>query len=159
MADYYNLVPGYVVRPERYGPDVFLNVGGLSWTDQQGLSRGWGTTFLSKAGISNWFPFPKTNPTILAGVLLRCNLAAVTLNLQVTDAFLRAVHVWDRVNRFAEFNGLNVTGDFSNTWIPGQNVFTFPDHLVDGAVGISVLVFFDSNAEVTFTGAGLKFHD
>jgi hypothetical protein len=33
MADYYNLVPGYVVRPERYGPDVFLNVGGQSWTD------------------------------------------------------------------------------------------------------------------------------
>jgi hypothetical protein len=159
MAEYYQLVPGYVVRPERYGPDVFQNVGGLGWTDQQGLSRGWGTTFRGKAGISNWFHFPITNPTILAGTRLFCNLAAVTANLQATDAFLQAFHLWDRVTRFAAFDNLNVTGDFGNIWSAGQTVFTFPDHQVDGAVGISVLVFFDSDSEVTFTGAGLRFHN
>jgi len=95
MTYYYNLIPGYVVRPERYGLDVFLNVGGSGWTDQQGLSRGWGTPFRGKAGV-----------------------------------------------KFTVFDNLNVTGDFSNNWSAGQAMFTFPDHSVDGAVGISILVFF-----------------
>jgi hypothetical protein len=112
-----------------------------------------------KAGVSDWFHFPITNPTILAGTHLRCNFAAGTLNLQDTDAFLRAIHVWTRTNRFFTRDNLSVTGDFSNNWSPDQTVFAFPDHVVDGAVGISVLVFFDSLANVTFTGAGLRFHD
>ena len=44
--------------------------------------------------------------------------------------------------KFTVFDNLNVTGDFSNNWSAGQAMFTFPDHSVDGAVGISILVFF-----------------
>jgi hypothetical protein len=159
MADYYNLVSGYVVRPERYGPGIHENVNAIDWTDQQGLSQGWGTTFRGKANVSNWYHFPITNPTILAGTRLSCNLAAVTLSLQPTDAFLKAFHVWDRTNPFFANNNLNVSEDLSNTWAAGKNVFTFPDHVVDGAVGISVLIFFDAPANVTFTGAGLRFYN
>ena len=159
MANHYLLVPGYVVRAEKAGPGVFENVGGADWTDVLGFPQGWGTTFRGKAGVSNWFHFPITNTTILNDVRLRCNLAAVTLNLQSTDAFLQAMHVWDRTHRFFARDDLNVTGDFSNDWTLGQNLFTFPDQVVDGAIGISVLIFFDSPANVTFTGAGIRLHN
>ena len=159
MAESFRLVPGYVVRPERYGPDVFENVSGLSWTDQQGLTQGWGTTFRGRRGVQNWFHFPITNPTIERDVRLQCNLAAVTLNLEPRRTFLRSMHLWDRTNRFFISPDLNVTDDLSATWATGRNVFEFPDHVVDGAIGISVLIEFSETSEVTFTGAGLRFHD
>ncbi len=159
MANHYLLVPGYVVRAEAAGPGVFENVGGVGWTDVLGFPQGWGTTFRGKANVRSWFHFPITNTTILNDVRLKCNLAAVTMNLQSTDAFLQAIHVWDRTNRFFVREGLSVTGDFSNNWSPDQTVFTFPDRVVDGAIGISVLIFFDSPANVVFTGAGIRLHD
>jgi len=158
MAEYFELVPGYVVRAERPGPDFFQNVAGLAWTDQQGLSQGWGTTYRGRGGTSNWFHLPITNPTIFNGVRLRCNLAAVTLNLR-PGATLTNFHLWDRVSRFFTRDGLSVGGDLSNTWNSNLNVFSFADHSVDGAVGISVAISFTNDSEVTFTGAGLRFHD
>ena len=158
MAEYSQLVPGYVVRAQWPGPDYFLNVSGLSWTDQQGLAQGGGTTYSGRGGTSNWFHFPITNPTIFNGVRLKCNLAAVTLNLRPAATLIR-FHLWDRVNRFFTRDGLSVGGDLSNTWNPGQNMFTFADHSVDGAVGISVAISFTADSDVTFTGAGLRFHD
>jgi len=35
---YYRIhAPGYVVRPETYGPDAFENFPGRAWTDQRGV--------------------------------------------------------------------------------------------------------------------------
>jgi hypothetical protein len=157
-GEYFNLVPGYVVRPERYGPEVFENVNGIGWSDQQGLSQGWGTTFRGKAGVENWFHFPITNPTIFNGQRLKCNQAAVTLELPSGQAYLKAFHLWDRVTKFFARDNLSVTGNYGNTWIQNRNAYSFPDHVVDGAIGISVLVRFSVLCNVKFTGAGLVFH-
>jgi len=102
MTSYYMGAPGYVVRPERYGPEVFENIGALRWTDQQGLSRGWGTTFRGRANAENWFHFPITTPTGWSATARRvqCNSVAVTLDLQPNDAFLRAINVWDGPDLF-----------------------------------------------------------
>jgi hypothetical protein len=159
MAEHFAQVPGYAVRPETYGPGVFQNVNGVPWTDQQGLSRAWGTTFRGKKDFRIWFHFPITTPTILAGVRQKCNLAAVTLNLAPADAFLQSFHLYDRLNRFFFRDNLNETGDLDDTVVMNRNMFTFPDHEVNGWVGISVMIFFDADADVTFTGAGVRFHD
>ena len=165
---HYLLVPGYVVRAEVAGPSVFETIGGRPGTDLLGLPQGWGTTFRGKAGVRNWFHFPITNTTVVDDERLACDIAAVTLNLQATDAFLEAVHLWDRTERFFRREGLSVTGDFSNDWSPDQTSFGavvgegpgyFLPHIVQGAVGISVLIFFDSPANVTFTGAGIRLRD
>jgi hypothetical protein len=157
MTEHFALVPGYVVRAEKPGPDHFQNVKGLGWTDQQGFTQGGGTTYRGRGGTLNWFHFPITNPTVLNGVRLSCNLAAVTLNLR-SGAILTRFHLWDRVNRFFTKDGLSVGGDLSDIWSQGQNQFEF-DHVVDGAIGISIAITFSSDTDVTFTGAGLRFHD
>ncbi len=91
------LVPGYVVRPQRYGTDWFLPVAAdLPETDLQGHSSGRGTAFRGRKGTKNWFHFPITNPTILSDGRLSCNLAAVTLELENEKAFIEAMHLWDR---------------------------------------------------------------
>lgn len=155
MAEFLALVPGYVVRAQQPGPSRFLNVDGRDWTDQQGFAEGGGTTYRGKGHQANWFHFPITNPTIFEGARLTCTSAAVTLNLRA-GALLTNFYLWDRTNNFFARDGLSVGGDLSNSWTLNQNLFTF-NHVVDGAVGISVAVTFSSDANVTFTGAGLRF--
>jgi hypothetical protein len=116
-------------------------------------------TFRGVGGTDNWFHFPITNPTILNGQRLKCNLVAVTLDLEATNAFLKSVWVFDRLNTFFQSPGLTVSENLSDTWVTGKNVFVFPDREVQGAIGISVNVFFDQDANVKFTGAGARFHD
>jgi len=159
MADNYLFVPGYAVRPEHYGPDVFEQVSGIPWTDIQGLSRGWGTSFRGKQNVQTWFHFPITYPQMLNGKRMWCNLAGVTLSLEPANAFFQSMHLWDRRNRFFWIDNLNLTGNYGSTWTENINWFRFPDYQVNGAVGISVLVYFDDAGTVTFTGAGLRLHD
>jgi hypothetical protein len=158
--DHILLTPGYTARAARCGGYWLRNlIGPNDGTDLLGEPDGTGVTFRGVGGTDNWFNFPITSLTIFNGVRLTCNLVAVTLDLEATNAFLRSVWVFDRLNNFFQSPPLNVTGDFSNTWSFGQNMFGFPDHLVDGAIGISVNVFFDQDANVKFTGAGARFHD
>ena len=149
------LVPGYAVRAEVFFPDALGNIP----LQHKGPS-GSGETFRGKGGTDHWFHFPITTPTILNDVRLKCNLVAVTFNPDTTNAFLRRVRVFDRLNMFFESNLLAETGtDLSNSWVFGRNLFDFPDHVVDGSIGISVNFSFDQDANVTFTGAGARFHD
>jgi hypothetical protein len=159
MANHVFMVPGYAVRVGAAGPDFLRNVDGRAWTDQQGAPSGSGITFRGVGGTDNWFHFPITNPTILNDKRLKCNLVAVTLALEPSNAFLRIVMVFDRTNNFFSQAAMNVNEDLSNQWVEGKNQFTFPDKEVQGAIGISVNIFFDQDANVTFTGAAARFHD
>lgn len=148
------MVPGYAVRATLYTPDAFGNI-----PLRHGALSGSGETFRGKGGTDHWFHFPITNPTILNDVRLKCDLVAVTLHLEATNAFLRNIWVFDRTDNFFQSPGMNVTGDRSNTWVMGENAISFPDREVNGAIGISVNIFFDQDSDVTFTGAGARFHD
>jgi hypothetical protein len=102
---------------------------------------------------------PITNPVIFNDVRLRANFAVVTLRLADQDAFLVRFTVFDRITQFFQRGGLNVTGDFRNTWNEGSNGFTLPDAEVDGHLVIGLTIRTDAECEVQFTGAGIRFHD
>jgi hypothetical protein len=155
MAEFFALAPGHIVRAQWPGPTRFQNLPNAPWTDQQGFAEGWGTTYRGIGGTANWFHFGITNPTIVEGVRLTCNLAAVTLNLR-SGALLSNFYLWDRTDNFFARDGLSVGGDLSNSWVSNQNAFAV-NKQVQGAIGISVRVTFSSDANVTFTGAGLRF--
>jgi hypothetical protein len=115
--------------------------------------------FRGVGGTDNWFHFPIPHPTILNGQRLKCDLVAVTLDLEPTNAFLKSVWVFDRLDLVFQSPDLTVSENLGDTWIPDKNRFTFADREVQGAIGISVNIFFDQDADVTFTGAAARFHD
>jgi hypothetical protein len=159
MANYIQTVSGHAVVPGWPGPDNFLNVGGRGWTDQQGFGIRTGKRFRIKANKTVEFFAPITNPVVFNDVRLRANFAAVTLSLQPQDAFLIGFSVMDRLAVYFEQSGLNVTGDFSNVWNTGSNAFNLPDTPVDGHLVIVATIRTDADADVTFTGAGITFHN
>jgi hypothetical protein len=162
MARHIYTVPGYAVRPTLYGPSYFERYENIDSTDILGYSTATGTTFRCKAtGLLNGFHFPITNPTMLADKRLICNFAAVTMYLGENKAFLNAIEVVDRVHTVLakDLRSARITGDYRDEWTLGENAFSFPNHSVDGAMGVTVYVDFEQTSNVIFTGAGLIFHD
>jgi hypothetical protein len=159
MGNYVQTISGHAVVPAIPGPYNFANVGNIPWTDQQGYGILEGRRFRIKANIFTSFFAPITNPVIFNDVRLSANFAVVTLSLQAQDAFLTDFRVIDRVTPFFERRGLNVTGDFRNVWSAGSNAFDMPDRPVDGHLVIQVTIRTDADADVIFTGAGIRFHD
>jgi hypothetical protein len=151
--------PGYVVRPEIYGPDAFENFPGRAWTDQRGLTRGWGTTFRGRANTGNWFHSPIAVPLGWGDADLpeRCNEVIVYLDLPAHTS-MQAIHVWSRVPLFFRRDGLNVTGNYTNRVVLNENQFQFPKRQAT-AIGISVFVRFNAVADVTFSGVEVAFED
>lgn len=169
MTEQFVLVPGYVARVQKYGPEWLRIVGGQSWSDQQGVPDSTGITFRCRGGAgasdeerknlySNWFHFPIPTPTIVDGVRLKCNLVAVTFYAEEANAFVDEIIVSDRGNELFHRDHLNVTGNHSGDWTEGKTMFTFEDKVVNGSIGISVRVYFDQDANIWFTGAGARFH-
>src|SRR4029450_1735638 len=159
MANYIQTVSGHAVVPAQGGPDNFANVGGLAWTDQQGLGVNEGKRFRIWANKPVQFFVPITNPVIFNDIRLRANRAAITLRLQKQDAFLTEFAVFDRITEIFRKTGLSTTGDHSNMWKEDENTFALPDMPVDGHLVIIVTIRTDADAEVTFTGGGIQFHD
>ncbi|SDL91479.1 hypothetical protein SAMN04487913_11773 [Arthrobacter sp. ok362] len=62
MAEFILVVPGYAAIASRGGPDVFVNVDDLGWTDQAGLRSGTDVQFRGQQGTSMEFHFPFTTP-------------------------------------------------------------------------------------------------
>ena len=158
MANYIQTVSGHAVIPAQAGPDNFANVRGFPWTDQQGLAVNEGKTFRMWADRTVRFYLPITNPVIFRDTRLSANLAAITLRLQDQDAFLTEFAVFDRLTQVFRRSGLNVTGNHSNTW-GVDNTFALPDRRVDGHLVMIATIHTDAEAEITFTGGGIQFHD
>ena len=150
---------GSVVRPEVYGPDAFENFPGRSWTDQRGLTRGWGTTFRGRANTGNWFHSPIS---VVKGwgegdAPERCNEVIVYLDLPA-NTIMQAIHVWSRRSLIFRRDGLNVTGDYTTRVVTNENQFQFAPQSAS-PISISVFVRFNAAADVTFTGVEAAFVD
>jgi hypothetical protein len=159
MGNYVQTISGHAFVPSIPGPNNFANVGDIDWTHQQGYGVLQGRRFRIVPNVMASFFAPITNPVIFNDIRLSANFAAVTLSLQPQDAFLNEFRVIDRLTTVFERTGLNVTGDFSNVWVTGSNAFDLPDRPVDGHLVIQVTIKTDAFADVTFTGAGIRFHD
>lgn len=151
-------VSGYAVVPAWGGPDNFVNVAGRGWTDQQGLCQDDGRRFRLRTGRLIPFYVPITNPVIFDGIRLQANHAAITFELGA-PAILTSFQVWDRTTNIFTSPPLAINGNFRRQWIPGQNAFDLPfDMPVQGSLAIKVSILAIAEAEVIFTGAGIRFH-
>jgi hypothetical protein len=160
VSEFLVTTSGHSVVPGLYGPENLLNIGGLSWTDQQGVADTAGKRFRIRQGKTITFRVPVPNLVMLNAVRLKCNMMAVTLILQDQDAFLRGVSLWDRYSLVVDFSGFSLTGSqYGTSWVLGENAFMFTDYEVQGSLSIAVRVSTDADAEVSFSGAGLRFHN
>jgi len=149
----------HAIIPAHGGPDNFANVDGLAWTDQQGLGELDGKRFRIRGGKSIDFYVPITNPAIFGGVRLKADYAAVTFSLPPT-ALLIAFQVIDRTTPVFSRDGLAVTGNFRRVWVENSNAFILSENMeVQGALAIKVTILSGAETDITFTGAGIRFHN
>ncbi len=67
--------------------------GAVTDSDVVGLRRGWGVTFLGKAGTFNWFHASIPTPTFAEGVEARLERVFVFFDAKREEVFVNAVHV------------------------------------------------------------------
>jgi uncharacterized protein DUF6623 len=141
--------------PERPGPGPNLPVFGIGWTDALGLHRGWGVTWRA-AWVTNIFHVAIPVPSMIVGSQARLDKVFVLFNIQGW-AEITHVHVWDGPRFLQEFTNFSRSGDHSGA-IDNENTFDLPSNpAIQFGVGLSVIVRFNSDANITFTGAGADF--
>jgi hypothetical protein len=159
MAIFLQTVSGHAVIPAWGGPENFQNVGGRSWTDQQGFGQDDGKHFRIRGGRNVDFYVPLTNPAIAEDVRLQANYAGVTFEV-IGPAFMTSFQVWDRTTMVFMSPPLVVAGNHRIIWAENQNAFALTaDMPVQGNLSIKVSFLAPGDADVIFTGAGIRFHN
>jgi hypothetical protein len=118
--------------------------------------KGWGKTFVGKAGTNNWFHIPLTKPIAYNGArpeLIKVFVLYGAGSQYETTPVITSFHIWDGSRKIRSFDGLSLNGDHSsaiddlNTWHINP-----PQEIHDG-LGISLGVFFPdgSNEQRSFS--------
>src|SRR5947209_11947369 len=158
MAEFVLTVPAHVVVPTQGGPDVFDNVSGLGWTDQQGHRRTTDVRFNGKSGQSAVdFHFPFTIPVFFgtgpAGTSTRMTVVRVFVifftapavrvdRIRVMD---RLATIFDTLPLFGPL-GMSSLTLFRNSTKFNQNLHDVgpSGRLIDKSLGVTVTVNFGS---------------
>ena len=171
MAWFDLTVPGYAVVPTQGGPDVFLNVFGLGWTDQQGLRRTTDALFVGKSGQTAVdFHFPFTTPIVFGDgsppVRMTIHAVFVTFHMPSGLVSVDRIRVFDRFTLIFDtlpafgLLGLSSPTAFSNSTILNRNLHGINGLTVSKSIGVTVTVNFGSGVGtgglVGFTGAGIN---
>lgn len=142
--------------PETPGPGPNLRVDNIGWTDALGYHRGWGVTWRGPAGGSNIFHAVIPTPAMIVPNQARLDKIFVLFNIR-GRAEISHVHVWDGPRFLQEFTNFARSGNHSGA-IDNENLFDLPlNPTIQFGVGVSVIVHFGSDADITFTGAGADF--
>ncbi|MEV0406084.1 hypothetical protein [Actinoallomurus sp. NPDC050550] len=152
---YASWVPGYSFVAQNMGTGI-LDPRNQPFVDVNGLREGFGAHYYLKPG-TNWFHVAIPTPVIVED--RRATLGRVMVLFNVTDQFgaLQAVDVWDGPNRILHRDGLSISGGHS----AGLDAFNTWDVNHDGiawGVGISMLFWTASSAEIYFASAGGDFY-
>ncbi len=170
MAEFVLAVPGHVVVPTQGGPDVFDNVFGLGWTDQQGLRRPGNVRFNGKSGQSAVdFHFPFTIPALFgtgpAGTGTKMTVVRVAVFF-FTDPAVRVdrIRVMDRESTIFDtlplfgLLGMSSSTLFRNSpAVVNRNLHDVgpSGKLISHGLSVTVTVNFGSGGIVGFTGVAL----
>lgn len=169
MAFFWLEVPGHAVVPTRGGPDLFDNVFGLNWTDQQGLRLSTETLFSGKANQNAVdFHFSFTTPVIFGVSPQQAAIQSIT----GVAVFFRMLNPVVRVDRIRVSSGLseiidtigigllnlNNSTSFANSLVLNRNFFTFPSPGIPAfnRLGVTVTVNFGTGGIVRLLGAALR---
>jgi hypothetical protein len=170
MAYFWLEVPGHAVVPTQGGPDVFDNVSGLNWTDQQGWRLPTETLFSGKANQTAVdFHFPFTTPLIF-GVTPQ---QSAYLSVRGVAVYFRMLNPVVRVDRIRVSRGqsimidtggigalnLNHSTSFANSLVLNQNFFTLPSpgSPAFNRLGVTITVNFGQTGGIMrFLGAALQ---
>lgn len=116
--------------------------------------KGGGTTFLAKAGTTNWFHIPITTPVILDGV--RPQLTKIFVLYQagsdsmITKPHITSLHIYDGKNKVKSFDGIDLSGDHSGVLDASNTWHISPPLTIYSGLGISVGVAFPSGPNKTY---------
>jgi hypothetical protein len=171
MAWFDLTVPGYSVVPTQGGPDVFLNVFGLNWTDQQGLRRTTDALFLGRAGQTAVdFHFPFTVPIVFGNgaaparmtihaVFVTFHMPSGLVTVDRIRVFDRLALIFDTLPGFGQL-GLSSPTAFSNSTTLNRNLHSINGPTISKSIGVTVTVSFGSGSGagglIGFTGAGIS---
>jgi hypothetical protein len=143
-------------------PGPLLQVDGVPWSDVCGLRQGWGVTFRGKGGEQVWFHASVPTP-VIEGSRVRLDKVFVLYRIEEW-AQIEEVTVWDGRTNAIPFRDLNWTGthderlDADNTLDLNGAAPTDGPPILWG-VGVSVLVNFGRDANITFAAAGGDFYN
>jgi hypothetical protein len=169
MAFFWLEVPGHAVVPTRGGPDLFDNVFGLNWTDQQGLRFSTETLFSGKANQNAVdFHFPFTTPLVFGVTPQQAAFQSIT----GVAVFFRMLNTVVRVDRIRVSRGLSDVIDTNGLGLLNLNSATaFADSLVlnrnfhtisspgipaFSRLGVTVTVNFGTGGIIRLLGAALR---
>jgi hypothetical protein len=142
--------------PENPASTAIAPVPGRPRTDIVGLHQGWGQTWRGRSGTANWFHVGVPTPVIVDDVRLRLQRVMILFAAGVS-CDLTNVHVWDGPNRIQTFGPFAITRNHFGG-LDASNTFNAPANpLVFWGVGISVLIRFNTAANITFYSAGIDF--
>jgi len=158
-------VHGTAFSPAEAPANGLVNVNNVGWTDVVGMRQGWGTTFQGRAGHSNIFHVAIPSPVITNGV--RAKLSKVFVMFKCGEdpygagpsaaVNLLKVDVWDGPKMIHTFGEYLLAGEHRYK-LDTNNTFKFTQPLeVFFGLGLSVLIKFNKDGQVTFASAGADF--
>jgi hypothetical protein len=119
-------------------------VNGIGWTDIVGLRQGWGTTFRGKAGKFLWFHYTLMTMSLVNDITSALSRLSVLFDI-AGRARVDSIHIWNHDDqRIFHQDDLRQTTDMVLTLSPAVPM--------GNDIGISVGVFFEEAANITFRG-------
>jgi hypothetical protein len=155
-------VTGHAVVPTQGGPDVFDNVAGLGWTDQQGHRRVTDVRFNGKGGQRPVdFHFPITVPFAFGP---GTSALAMTVDTVVVTFFtdpavnVSRIRVADRTGAVLFNSGLLALSHptLFRSPVTGSNRLFFSPVLIRTPIFVTVAVNFGTGGIIGFTSASLS---
>jgi hypothetical protein len=163
-----SFIHGNAIVAERVGggnissPGPLLSPSGVAWSDVVGLPRGWGKTYRGKRNEEVWFHAVIPTPTIVSSREVRLNTVFIFFESEADNRnLMKEVQVWDGKILVTRIPNLMSQGDLSMPQVD-RNVFDPREangalHSMQFGLGISMLIQFNADADITFFSAGADF--